>query len=113
MKLVVKEFVAFKKIAFSLFQTRELHRIPHPDEEKWRYNFLIYAPMDLVAMEDKMKSNEYMKLGDFYTDAQQLVHNVVVYFGSMCLVSLSILKVYYVYCYCCFIEKFFFLFKAL
>lgn len=38
--------------------------------------------MDLVAMEDKMKSNEYAKLGDFYTDAQQVVHNVVVYFGS-------------------------------
>lgn len=101
----------FLKIAFLLFQTRELHRIPHPDEEKWRYNFLIYAPMDLVAMEDKMKSNEYVKLGDFYTDAQQLVHNVVVYFGSMCLVSsLSILKVYYVYCYCFFIEKFCFFF---
>ncbi|KFM77504.1 Zinc finger MYND domain-containing protein 11, partial [Stegodyphus mimosarum] len=62
-------------------KTRELHRIPHPDDEKWRYNFVIYEPMDLVAMEDKMKANEYSSLGDFYTDAQQIVHNVIIYFG--------------------------------
>ncbi|KAF8797288.1 Zinc finger MYND domain-containing protein 11 [Argiope bruennichi] len=62
-------------------KTRELHRIPHPDDEKWRFNFLIYEPMDLVAMEEKMKANEYIRLGDFFTDAQQIVHNVIVYFG--------------------------------
>nr|XP_042902774.1 zinc finger MYND domain-containing protein 11 isoform X7 [Parasteatoda tepidariorum] len=62
-------------------KTRELHRIPHPDDEKWRFNFLIYQSMDLTAIEDKMKSNEYSRLADFFSDTQQIVHNVVVYFG--------------------------------
>ncbi|GFT07275.1 zinc finger MYND domain-containing protein 11 [Nephila pilipes] len=62
-------------------KTRELHRIPHPDDEKWRFGFLLYEPMDLVAMEEKMKDNKYTRLGDFFTDAQQIVHNVTVYYG--------------------------------
>ncbi|XP_054712377.1 zinc finger MYND domain-containing protein 11-like [Uloborus diversus] len=62
-------------------KTKELHRIPHPDEERWRHDFLISKPMDLVAMEEKMKSNEYTSLSEFYTDALQIVHNVVLYFG--------------------------------
>ncbi|KAG8197419.1 hypothetical protein JTE90_014904 [Oedothorax gibbosus] len=62
-------------------KTRELHRIPHPDDEKWRYTYLIYEPMDLITMEDKMKNCEYVSLAEFYTDAQQIVHNVSVYFG--------------------------------
>ncbi|GIY48939.1 zinc finger MYND domain-containing protein 11 [Caerostris darwini] len=81
----LKKFELNKLLSFTCVRlkekTRELHRIPHPDDEKWRHNFLIYDSSDLIAMEDKVKANEYVRLGDFYSDAQQIVHNVVIYFG--------------------------------
>ncbi|GFR14163.1 zinc finger MYND domain-containing protein 11 [Trichonephila clavata] len=63
-------------------KTRELHRIPNPDDEKWRFSFLLYEPIDLVAMEEKMKDQKYTRLGEFLADAQQLVHNASVYYGA-------------------------------
>ncbi|XP_067123460.1 zinc finger MYND domain-containing protein 11 isoform X2 [Centruroides vittatus] len=62
-------------------KTRELHRMPHPDEEKWRHDFLIYEKMDLIMMEEKTKSNAYKRLEEFQADAQCIVHNVVIFFG--------------------------------
>lgn len=62
-------------------KTRELHRMPHPDEEKWRHDFLIYEKMDLIMMEEKTKTNAYKRLEEFQADAQCIVHNVVIFFG--------------------------------
>lgn len=63
-------------------KTKELHRIPRPTEETWRHDYLIYEPMDLVTMEDKMKAAEYSCLEEFHCDTMQVVHNAVVYFGT-------------------------------
>ncbi|XP_023220090.1 zinc finger MYND domain-containing protein 11-like [Centruroides sculpturatus] len=69
------------QICWEKHKTRELHRMPHPDEEKWRHDFLIYEKMDLIMMEEKTKSNAYKRLEEFQADAQCIVHNVVIFFG--------------------------------
>uniref|UniRef100_T1JNA1 Zinc finger MYND domain-containing protein 11 n=1 Tax=Strigamia maritima TaxID=126957 RepID=T1JNA1_STRMM len=62
-------------------QTRDLHRMPATDEEKWRHDLLLFYPMDLNSMEEKAQALEYRRLEEFQADAQSIVHNVVIYYG--------------------------------
>ncbi|GFT83346.1 zinc finger MYND domain-containing protein 11 [Nephila pilipes] len=64
-----------------VISNRELLKIAPSEEEKWRYNFLIYETMDLSLMEDKTQDNLYKRLEEFQADAQTLVHNIVIYYG--------------------------------
>lgn len=63
------------------YYSRELHKMPLTDEEKWRHNFLIFEQMDLTMIEDKTQENVYKRIEDFQADAQTLVHNIVLYYG--------------------------------
>ncbi|XP_035213446.1 zinc finger MYND domain-containing protein 11-like isoform X2 [Stegodyphus dumicola] len=62
-------------------KSRELHKVHHKNDEKWRYDFLIYEKMDLSIIEDKTQDNVYKRLEEFQADVQTLVHNVVLYYG--------------------------------
>lgn len=61
--------------------TRDLHRLAHTDGDGWKQNQLIYQKMDLIAMEEKTRNNEYTCIEEFQVDAQTIVHNVVIYYG--------------------------------
>ena len=52
------------------------------DGDLWRVNYLIYRPMDLRTMESKAANNKYRSLHEFRSDAETIVHNVVIYHGG-------------------------------
>lgn len=51
-------------------------------ECSWRASQLFYQHMDMVVMDLKIKAQEYNKLGEFYSDAITVQHNVAVFHGS-------------------------------
>ena len=50
--------------------------------DMWRVNYLIYQPMDLRTMESKAANIKYRSLHEFRSDAETIVHNVVIYHGG-------------------------------
>ncbi|KAH9369442.1 hypothetical protein HPB48_000146 [Haemaphysalis longicornis] len=63
-------------------KTKDLHRLLSAEGDAWKQNHLIYQKMDLITMEEKTRNNEYTSLQEFHADAQTIVHNVVIYYGS-------------------------------
>lgn len=61
--------------------SRELCKMPLTEDEKWRHKFLIFEQMDLTIIEDKTQDNVYKRIEEFQSDAQTLVHNIVLYYG--------------------------------
>lgn len=68
----------------TVLQYKEFNRIKWviDEEDKWRVSYLIYYPMDLLTMEKKAKSKQYRSVEEFQSDAQMIVHNVVIYHGG-------------------------------
>ncbi|XP_076330060.1 zinc finger MYND domain-containing protein 11-like [Tachypleus tridentatus] len=62
-------------------KTRELHKMAHTEDKQWRQDHLIYKKMDILNMEGKAKTQQYRCLEEFQLDAQNVVHNTVIYFG--------------------------------
>ncbi|KAK0167362.1 hypothetical protein PV327_004769 [Microctonus hyperodae] len=51
-------------------------------EDAWRPGVLIKNHMDLAIMEMKTKKNEYKCLSEFQADAQNILHNIIIYHGE-------------------------------
>ncbi|XP_022252733.1 zinc finger MYND domain-containing protein 11-like isoform X2 [Limulus polyphemus] len=62
-------------------KTRELHKMIQTENDEWKQSRLIYRKMDLLTIEEKTQANSYKSLEEFQSDAQNIVHNIVIYFG--------------------------------
>ena len=64
------------------FQTRELHRIGHREEEKKFMPMFVYKPMDLNKMEQKVMAHKYKSIEEFLADAHNILHNTILIYGG-------------------------------
>jgi hypothetical protein len=64
-------------------QTKELHKIGSKAEEE-SFKRFVYQRMDLNTMEGKVQASRYKCLEEFYADAQIVLHNCVLVYGSQC-----------------------------
>ncbi|XP_013791360.2 zinc finger MYND domain-containing protein 11-like, partial [Limulus polyphemus] len=62
-------------------KTRELHKMPQTEDDRWKQSHLIHTKMDLITMEEKTRIHSYKSLEEFEVDARNIVHNVVIYYG--------------------------------
>ncbi|UYV79569.1 ZMYND11 [Cordylochernes scorpioides] len=68
-------------------KTKLLHKMPGPDVDLWRYNQLVYATLDLNDMEDKVRACSYVRMEEYLADAKTILHAIMVYYGSHCLMA--------------------------
>ncbi|XP_023931028.1 zinc finger MYND domain-containing protein 11 [Lingula anatina] len=62
-------------------KTRELHRMGTKEDEE-KFELLLYSPMDLSRMEDKVQQQDYNFVEEFQADAENVLHNVVLCYGE-------------------------------
>ncbi|CAG7835474.1 unnamed protein product, partial [Allacma fusca] len=51
-------------------------------KDEWRYEMLVYFPIDLTQMLEKARTTKYTCLEEFQIDCETLIHGIGVYFGS-------------------------------
>ncbi|XP_043229630.1 zinc finger MYND domain-containing protein 11-like isoform X2 [Amphibalanus amphitrite] len=51
-------------------------------EQKFRTEFLLYRPLEIYDIEDKLDRQVYSKISDFENDVRLMVHNIVVMNGA-------------------------------
>jgi hypothetical protein len=64
------------------FQTKELHKIGHREQEKKYEKFFVYKRMDLNHIEMKVDHQKYKTLEEFQADIQLIYHNVYLLYGG-------------------------------
>lgn len=71
----------FSYFSYFFFQTRELHKIGHRDEEL-SFKRFVYRPMDLNTMEQYVQHQKYRCVEELVADAHNIVHNVFLMYGG-------------------------------
>ncbi|KAG1661382.1 Zinc finger MYND domain-containing protein 11 [Nymphon striatum] len=62
-------------------KANDLNTIPKPEEEPWRHSLLLYHSIDFNGIESKIENNDYKRVEEFQADIQNIVHNVVIFYG--------------------------------